>query len=91
MKIKWAILLCALTVSCGKKEEKSKVKNEPSTKCDGVHQCMSSSSIGHQCFVSGIFGDSNEGYFSLKNEDCCPETANGGYSVGFTTTSCMLM
>ena len=52
---------------------------------------MSKTSIGHTCEVFGLFSDANEGHFSLKNDNCCAHTSEGGGSVGFFMTSCMLM
>src|SRR5262245_42185240 len=58
-------------------------------RASGTHKCQSRSSIGHTCDVSGMkFHDCKEAYFSLKNEDCCPESEYGGHSIEFTMGPC---
>ena len=88
-------MLAVALIGCGHaKEQESKTKDgglSPSTKCEGYHLCQSSESMGHRCDVSGIFNDSNEAYFELKNDDCCSHTVYGGSSIEFHVTSCVLM
>ena len=61
----------------------------PSWLAVGTHKCQSSSSLGHTCEVRNYFDDCNEAFLSLKGNDCCGKTANGGTSIEFNLDSCM--
>jgi hypothetical protein len=58
----------------------------PRYSASGRHQCGSDK---RSCVVSGLFSDCNDATSTLKARDCCPTTAGGGTSTGFSLSYCI--
>lgn len=59
---------------------------------EGTHTCQSPSSIGHTCKVWGFgYDDCIHARIALSQDDCCPHSAYGGNSIGFTLDYCNLL
>jgi hypothetical protein len=60
----------------------------PRVLASGTHQCGQASEK-RSCVVSGEFSDCNEARGLLQTRDCCPSSAGGGRSAGFTLLTCI--
>lgn len=55
----------------------------------GEHTCSQSrTAIGHRCEDRGQFMSCADASLSLKLQDCCGETGDGGRSIGFILAAC---
>jgi hypothetical protein len=58
-------------------------------KATGLHTCQSDKSIGHTCTVTGEnYAECGDAAATLKRQDCCPKTTQGGSSIDFMLTKC---
>ena len=61
----------------------------PRYTASGRHQCSTDKDAKKSCIVTGQFSSCNEASIGLKTRDCCPTSAAGGTSHGFTMSYCI--
>jgi hypothetical protein len=54
----------------------------------GTHTCQSRTRLGHKCEVRGQYTSCHDAGNSLKLDDCCANTKEGGTSIKFSLDAC---